>query len=228
MAEANILSHGIELYKQKKYTESLTFFLSLPENSGADNLEISYYLGLVYTKLNRYEDALVYLEQVVTSGKTLEKVLQCRFILAIIYSLSGRKRLASFELDKLAESGYKTASVYAANAFIAWQQSDVEKCLNYYEKSLEVDPENKTALNGLGYVLAVEEKDLTRALSCCKQAVDSCPKSAACLDSLGYVYYKLGMLKDAKKYLEMAEQIDPENQEIAEHLRSVMIAGEKN
>ena len=164
MSEKNILSKGIEFYKAKRYNDALTFFLSLPENSGADNLEISYYLGLLYTKLNRYEDALNYLEQVVTSGKTLDRVLQCRFILAIIYCLSGRKRLASFELEKLSQSGYKTASVYAASAFIAWEDSDVEKCLSYYEKSLEIDPENRTALNGLGYVLACEDKELTKAL----------------------------------------------------------------
>ena len=51
-------------------------------------------------------------------------------------------------------------------------------------------------------------------------------KSAACLDSLGWVYYKLGMYKDAKKYLEMAEQLEPKNQEIAEHLRILMVDGE--
>ena len=226
MSEKNILSKGIEFYKAKRYNDALTFFLSLPENSGADNLEISYYLGLLYTKLNRYEDALNYLEQVVTSGKTLDRVLQCRFILAIIYCLSGRKRLASFELEKLSQSGYKTASVYAASAFIAWEDSDVEKCLQYYEKSLEIDPENRTALNGLGYVLACEDKELTKALSCCKKAVNSSPHSAACLDSLGWVYYKLGMYKDAKKYLEMAEQLEPKNQEIAEHLRILMVDGE--
>lgn len=226
MADSGVLKHGIELYIQKQYTDALTFFLSLPENSGADNLELSYYLGLCYSKLNRFEDAIVYLEQVVTSGKTLERVLQCRFILAIIYSFSGRKRLASFELDKLASTGYKLSSVYAASAFVAWEQGDVEKSLEFYEKALEEDSENLTALNGLGYVLACEDKDLAKALSCCKKAVDASPKSAAALDSLGWVYYKLGMYKDAKKYIEMAQQLAPDNQEIADHYRSVVVDGD--
>ena len=51
------------------------------------------------------------------------------------------------------------------------------------------------------------------------------PDSAACLDSLGYVYYKLGLLKDAREYLEMAEQIDNDNEIIAEHIREVQLAG---
>lgn len=225
MGDTNILFQGIDLYNQKKYSDALAFFLALPEDSGLDSQEIAYYLGLCYTKLKRYEDALLYLEQVVTGGGQLERVLQCRFILAVIYTKSKRKRLASFELNKLLESGYKPASVYASMAFIAWEQQEIDVALSYYEKSLELDENNVTSLNGLGYVLATENRDLTKALSCCKKAVQNSPDSAACLDSLGYVYYKLGLLKDARKYLEMAEQIDNDNEVIAEHIREVQLAG---
>lgn len=225
MGDTNILFQGIDLYNQKKYSDALAFFLALPEDSGLDSQEIAYYLGLCYTKLKRYEDALLYLEQVVTGGGQLERVLQCRFILAVIYTKSKRKRLASFELNKLLESGYKPASVYASMAFIAWEQQEIDVALSYYEKSLELDENNVTSLNGLGYVLATENRDLTKALSCCKKAVQNSPDSAACLDSLGYVYYKLGLLKDARKYLEMAEQIDNDNEIIAEHIREVQFAG---
>ena len=84
MSDTNILSQGIDLYNQKKYSDALAFFLALPEDSGLDSQEIAYYLGLTYAKLKRYEDALLYLEQVVTGGEQIERVLQCRFILAVI------------------------------------------------------------------------------------------------------------------------------------------------
>lgn len=227
MPDSNVLSQGIEFYNQKKYSDALTFFLTLSSETGADSLDVAYYLGLCYAKLSRYEDSLLYLEQVVTAGKDEDRVLQCRLILAVIYLLSGRKRLAAFELNKLLEAEYKPASVYAALAFVAWEQSDTEKCLDYYEKSLDADPENVTALNGMGYVLACEDKDLTKALSFCKKAVKASPNSAACLDSLGWVYYKLGLYDDAKKYLEMAEAIDGNNEEIANHIKSVVLDGDK-
>ena len=227
MPDSNVLSQGIEFYNQKKYSDALTFFLTLSSETGADSLDVAYYLGLCYAKLSRYEDSLLYLEQVVTAGKDEERVLQCRLILAVIYSLSGRKRLAAFELNKLLEAEYKPASVYAALAFVAWEQSDTEKCLDYYEKSLDADSENVTPLNGMGYVLACEDKDLTKALSFCKKAVKASPNSAACLDSLGWVYYKLGLYDDAKKYLEMAEAIDGNNEEIANHIKSVVLDGDK-
>jgi tetratricopeptide (TPR) repeat protein len=225
MADTNLLSEGISLYNNNNYSDALAFFLALPQELSVDKIEVAYYLGLCYTKLERYEDALLFLEQVVTSGAQIERVLQCRFLLAVIYAISGRRRLADFELNKLLETGYMLPSVYAAIAYVAWEQKDTDKCFEYYEKSLEKDPENISSLNGLGYVLAVEEKDLTRALSLCKQAVKSAPKSAACLDSLGFVYYKLGLHKDAFIYLEQAEKLAPESVEIANHIKMVKKAG---
>ena len=71
----NVLLQGIQFYKDKQYSDALAFFLALPADCGADKIEIAYYLGLCFAKLEKYEDALLYLEQVVTSGNTLEKVL---------------------------------------------------------------------------------------------------------------------------------------------------------
>ena len=223
MQENQIIEEGKRLYAQKKYDKALAFFLGLPTDSPADKVDVSYYLGLCYTKLERYDDALLFLEQVVTSGGQLERTLQCRFLLAVIYALSGRKRLADFELNKLLETGYMTPSVYAAIAFVAWEQNDTERCMDYYERSLQKDPDNVSSLNGLGYVLACQEKDLTRALSLCKQAVKSAPKSAACLDSLGWVYYKLGLYNDSLQYLTQAEELDTDNVEIADHIKTVRL-----
>ena len=161
----------------------------------------------------------MYLEQVVTGGSELDRVLQCRYVLAVIYANSGRKRLAEFELNKLLESGYKPASVYSSLAYVAWLQDDVERSINFYKKAIEIEPENATALNGMGYVLACENKDLTKALSFCKRALAKRPDSAACLDSIGWVYLKLGLMNDAFKYLNQAQEKLPNSEVIAEHLR---------
>ena len=100
------LKVGIDLYKGRAYSDALAYFLGLPEDTLADKMEIAYFLGLCYTKLHKYDEALVYLESVVTSGGQLERVLQCRFLLAVIYAVSGRKRLADFEINKLLETGF--------------------------------------------------------------------------------------------------------------------------
>ena len=235
MAEKNILQEGISLYNKGNYSSALAFFLSLPQDSNANPIDLAYYLGLCYSKLKRYDDAMLYLEQVVTAqGSTdgkkedeipdeldVDRVLQCRFLLAVIYCLSGRKKLADFELTKLLDTGYKPSSVYAALAYIAWEQGDGDKCIEYYEKALSEDANNPTALNGMGYVLACENRDLTKALSYCKRALDIAPESAACLDTMGWIYFKMGIDSEAKKFLEKAQKKDSTNKEIAEHVREV-------
>lgn len=219
MAENNILKDGISMYKKGDYSGALAFFLSLPDAEEADASELSYFIGLCYAKMNRFDDALTYLEQVVTTEEKLDRILQCRYILAVIYAESGRKKLAEFELNKLLESGYKPQMVYSSLAYIYWEQNEVEKSLEFYKKALEIDSEYPTALNGMGYVLACENRDLTVALSYCKKALEHSPNSAACMDSVGWVYLKLGLDADALKYLSEAQKLLPGNAEVAEHLK---------
>ncbi len=227
---ADRLVEGINLYKRKDYTGALSFFLSLPDPSGEDALDIAYYLGLCYFNLDRYDDAMLYLEQIVTSvndgGVSKDRLLQCRYVLAVIYCKTGRAQLANFELEKLLKAGYKVSSVYASFAFLCWDQGNVEQCIDFYQKSLSLDENNATALNGLGYVLACENRELSRALSLCKKALTIAPDSSACLDSIGFVYYRMGLYSQARKYLEQAYRKDNGNEVIKQHLQDAELVEE--
>lgn len=218
---SNNLKEGIKLYQSRKYSEALAFFLALPPDS-TDNLELAYFIGLCYARLNKYDEALLYLEQVVTNGTDVEKIKQCRLSLAVIYSLTNRSRMAEFELSKLMEDGYNTEQVQCANGYVAWYRNEIDKSIACYEKVLDKNPENSTALNGLGYILASTGKDLTKALFLCKKAVDANPESSAYLDSLGWVYFKLGLLKEAKTFVKRALEKNPDNEEIKSHYQEIL------
>lgn len=219
-----LISQGLLLYKAGKYIEALNFFQSLTSDQVQD-LDVTYFIGLCYTKLKQYEDALLYLEQIVTAvpqdEQQQDRILQCRLLLAVIYASTGRFRLAEFELKSLKDVGYHLSAVHAAMAYIFWVQQDYDKSIEQYEKVLEIEPENITALNGLGYVLACLNKDLTRALMLSKRALDFSPNSAACLDTLGWVYYKLGLLAEAENFVKKALEQDNSNEEIIEHLKMI-------
>jgi tetratricopeptide (TPR) repeat protein len=228
-ATAKRLDEAIALYGEGRYAQSLTQILALPPNAGTqnENIESMYYAGLAYMQLRRYEDALGYLEQVVTSGASIERIRQCRLLLAVIYALTGRERLAGFELKKLLDTGYKTASVYSALAYIAWEQQKHAEALEYYETALREDDSCITAVNGMGYVLAEMGKDLPRALSLCRKAVELAPSSPACLDSLGWAYFKMGLIAEAKACLKKAKERDASCAEIQAHYTAVL-SQEKN
>lgn len=210
----------------RNYKDALAVFLSISQDENVNNIDLAYYVGLSYARLKRYDEALLYLEQVVTSGQDVKRIYQCRMTLAVIYTKTDRPRLADYELKKLTESGYQTPEVLVALAYTAWVQGNKEESIELYEKVLVVAPENTTALNGLGYVLACLDRDLTRALSLCKKAVDMNPENPAFLDSLGWVYYKLGLMKEAKNYIKRARDKDSKSPEIAEHFSEISLMEE--
>ena len=214
-------SKGIRFYNQGNYTEALGCFLASDCSTDEDKNDLAYYIGLSQARLENYDDALVYLEQVVTNGTDKDKIIQCTLALAVIYSLTNRSRMAEFELGKLAEMGVSNEKTICTQAYVAWFRNEEDKAIKYYEQVLTMNPENTTALNGLGYILADSAADLTKSLFLCKKAVDLKPDYAPYLDSLGWVYYRMGLLPEAEKFLKRALSILPENLDIKQHLDEV-------
>jgi len=221
------LTEGIRLYRLKRWDFALAELLAVNSErlSPDDNVELAYYLGLCYTKLERYEDALIYLEQVVTSGKDLLRSYQCRMALAYIYVVTKRTKMAEFELRRLAHNGFESAQLYTTLAYASWAQKHFKQAIDYYERALDLDGDNTTALNGLGFILVDSDMDILRGLRCCKKAVDLRPQNPAYLDSLGWAYYKNGELLEARTWLRRAMEAAPERTEIKEHFQAV--TGEK-
>ncbi len=219
------LRAAIRLYKTKRFEQALRELTSTDQNP-ADSPELAYYLGLCYTQLERYDDALLYLEQAVTSSDNLVQIYQSRMILSYIYTITSRYRLAQFELEQLLASGFESAQVYAAFGYVAYSQRKVEESLSYLQKAISLDPQNSNALNSMGYILAEEGIDPMGAISYCRNALQLKPENPLYLDSIGWAYYKAGKYGDAKTYLRKALAIAGGNRDIAAHMKAALAAEE--
>ena len=217
------LSEGIRLYRSKRWDLALAELLRVNTDrfSPDENAELAYYLGLCYTKMERFDDALLYLEQVVTSGGDPLRIYQCRMTLAYIYVITKRTKMAEFELKRLANNGFESVQLYTTLAYAAWMQKRYKQSVDYYEKALDLDENNATALNGLGYILVDTEIDLIRGLRCCKKAVDIRPQNPVYQDSLGWAYFKNGELLEARTWLRRAMEAAPQYKEIKDHFKTV-------
>ncbi|CEM62985.1 tetratricopeptide repeat protein [Treponema phagedenis] len=218
----NALAEGIALYKKGRYTDALTELLQITSTSSETNIDLAYYIGLCYARLDRFDDALIYLEQIVTGNADIARVYQCRLILSYIYTKTDRTRLAEFELSKLIQAGYESVQVYASLGFLAYEHGETDKAVQYYQKALDMQEENATALNGLGYILADSGRELTRSLSLCKEAVEQKPDNGAYLDSLAWVYHKLGFSLEARTYIKRAAEKLPNNKLVQKHKTIIM------
>jgi tetratricopeptide (TPR) repeat protein len=221
-ADEKILD-GIGLFQMKNWNIALKVFLSKDTSdfSVDEKMELAYYLGLCYTKLEKYEEALSYLEQVVTSGTDILRVYQCRMALAYIYVITKRLKMAEYELKRLQNSGLESPLLYNTLAYAAWAQKQNKIAIELYEKALEIDSNNATAMNSMGYILADTGLDVMRALRLCRKAVDSRPQNAAYLDSLGWAYYKSGEVLEARTWLRRALDLAPDEKEIQRHFSIV-------
>jgi tetratricopeptide (TPR) repeat protein len=220
---AGTFNDGLRYFRLKRWDLALREFLSVKEE-GPDaerDVELAYFLGLCYTKMGAYDDALLYLEQVVTSSGNPLRVYQCRLTLAYIYTITNRSKMAEFELDSLQKSGFESPQVYTTMAYAAWQQKQYERAVDLYEKALKLDQNNLTALNGLGYILADRGIDIKRGLGYCRIIVERKPQNPAYLDSLGWANYKNGDLIEARNCLRRALDLS-KHPEIREHMKVVV------
>ncbi len=195
--------------------------LSSVEANEDNQSDIAYLLGLSHARLSHWDEALLYLEQVVTADPDPARVSQCRLVLAYVYTMTGRHRLAEYEMGQLASSDRYEIQVDEFMAYSAWAQDRIDEAIAWYEKALALDPENPTALNGIGYLLACAGRDSAKAITYCRKAVDKRPDNPAYLDSLAWAYYRLGFLEEARQYLSRALAAAPHEAEILEHARAL-------
>lgn len=95
----------------------------------------------------------------------------------------------------------------------AWDEAVAE-----FRTLLARDANNAAALNYLGYMFADRNVHLEEALPMITRAVELDPTSGAYLDSLGWVYFRLGDLARAEKYLREAVRLEPHDATVHEHL----------
>ena len=219
-------TEAVRLFKGKRFEAALNEFLSLRIEE-EEFPELSYYLGLCYTHLEKYDEALLYLEQVVASDAGLIHLYQSRMLLGVIYAITGRFRLAEFEFRKLLDSGYESAKVYSALAYALFLQKKADDSIDCLEKALELEKDNSNAMNSLGFILAEQNTKLASALKLCERAVEKNPRNPAYIDSLGWVHYRMGNYKDSRVLLRKALDYAPRNKEILAHLKTVVEAMKK-
>ena len=88
-------------------------------------------------------------------------------------------------------------------------------------KALELNPNEPTILNYLGYSWVEKGKNLNRARKMIENAVKQRPRAAYIVDSLGWVQYQMGDLKGAVKNLERAVLLTPADPTINDHLGDI-------
>ena len=98
------------------------------------------------------------------------------------------------------------------------QRKDFDGAERALREILQRDPEDATALNYLGYMLAERGQRLDEAVTLVQRALKLEPGNPSFLDSLGWAYYQQGKLDLADPPLTEAASKLPNNSVIQDHL----------
>jgi len=105
--------------------------------------------------------------------------------------------------------------------------ADLKSMESTMRKVLEINPDNASALNFLGYTFAEKGIRLDEAEKMILRAVEISPKDGYILDSLGWVYFQKKDFGKAQKYLEQAHALSDREPTIIEHLGDLYFATAK-
>jgi tetratricopeptide (TPR) repeat protein len=131
---------------------------------------------------------------------------------------------ASLKVLNTALKAYKDSTdLRYSRAMVAEKLGNLDQLEQDLKYIINLEPDNATALNALGYTLADRTSRLGEALDLIEKALKIAPKDPAILDSLGWVYYRMGKLKEALTLLEQAFELFPDA-EVAAHLGEVLWA----
>ena len=98
-----------------------------------------------------------------------------------------------------------------------------QESFKFYDKTLEINPDNSVALNNYAFHLAVRGEQLDKALKMAAKAVNLDPENASNLDTYAWVFYKLGEYEDALYWIKKTLKYDETpSGEVLEHYGDIL------
>lgn len=211
-----LIKKAVFQFNRRNLDEAREMFFKVLEKDPS-NPEANYYIGLILSKEDKWERAVVHFKSVVDLGSNFLYTQQCRMLLGLIYFKNNEFKRAEYEFKEVLKSNVNIVQVYAALSAIKYYLNEDEEAVRYAEKAYEIDPFNLNAKNTYAYLLCEYEIDIEKGLEMLREVVRVKSNNPAYLDSLAWAYYKKGDIKAALASLRQALDISENNPEIKEH-----------
>jgi Flp pilus assembly protein TadD len=204
-----------DTYKEAKNIDmaEATIRTALQASPNSRDLQIAY--ADILSARGRTEESIQILQKL-AAGQTPDMDLVSAII--GVYEQAKRFSDAQKTLDVAAKNYPQEKHIHFLQGALYERQDKVTEAEQAFRKALDLDRNDPSVLNYLGYMLADREMKLEEALSMVKRAVDSDPINGAFLDSLGWVYFKMNRMELAEQFLKRAVAFAATNATMYDHL----------
>lgn len=209
-----------QIAEQKQQTDAAMEWYS-KIRGGEYFIDAQIRIAAVISRTKTIDDAIIYLHGIVPNNADEAK----QIVLFEGNLLKDNKRdQEAFDLYTNAlEKFPKDTEITFSRSLIAERLGKVDLAIKDLQGIVDREPDNAAALNALGYTLADQNRSLEKAMTYVKKAIEIEPSDPAIMDSLGWVYFRMGNLDEAEKYLRKAIELIKDG-EVAAHLGEVLWA----
>lgn len=213
--------------------------LGLQRAQAINQVLLHYYLALAWANLGRADEAIRSADDAIRLANDGNRLL-IRLRKVHVYRLLDQHEAAIREAQELLKEytqPLQIRDIRYALAGIYSEMKDHARSEQQLRLILEMDPNDATANNDLGYQLADRNVALDEAETMIRKAIDldraqrkdfadDEPDNAAYLDSLGWVLFRKGQLREALHWLEKSAQLPlgAEDPTVWDHLGEVYAA----
>jgi tetratricopeptide (TPR) repeat protein len=217
-------------------SEAHYYLARIEQYNGNDKAALNHYLAMkggreylaaqgaiinIYLSQNDSDKALAHVRQQRTIDNENQ---QAYFLMEVdILNRTGQYDVSLSVLNAALTAYQDSTDLRYSRAMVAEKLGNLEQLEQDLQHIINLEPDNATALNALGYTLADRSTRLDEAEALIEKALLIAPKDPAILDSLGWVYFRLGKLKESLELLQQAFAMFPDA-EVAAHLGEVLWA----
>jgi len=112
----------------------------------------------------------------------------------------------------------RAAQLYNLKGEMLYRQGNIDECLQVYETSISIDPDDAGSLNNYAYFKSLQGKDLDKALEYSRRTILLEPTNATYLDTYAWILFMKKDYKQAQQFIDLALQYDgDESADVLEH-----------
>lgn len=185
-----------------------------------DEFDVNVILGQAYLSLEDYNGSINYLKKAIEVNQQNPDLL-----VALGFALGKLKKydeaIEYSEKALLIDNKHHNALINLG--LLLDDAGYFEKCDSVYEEALKLYPDDPTLLNNYAYSLARRKVNLEKALAMSKKSLEKDSLVDSYLDTLGWIYYQMGEIKEAEKYIKLAIEQGSPSAEILEHMGDIYL-----
>ncbi len=133
----NYFVNGVEAFEVGSFQEAISS-LEKAIDLEPSNLEFQYYLGLTYSAMKRYEDALKVFESIV--DKEPDRFRKAYFEIAAIYAKQGEYQKTIDTLALVEEKDPKDVRIYLEKGYAFQRLKDYDQAIESFNKAKDLEP----------------------------------------------------------------------------------------